>query len=51
MDLKEKRLRGEEVFAGRLLHVYRDVIRLPDGSEGMREYVRHPGAVAIAKTK
>ena len=47
MDLKEKRLRGEEVFAGRLLHVYRDAIRLPDGSEGAREYIRHPGAVAI----
>ena len=47
MDLKEHRLRGEEVFAGRLLRVYRDVIRLPDGSEGVREYIRHPGAVAI----
>ena len=25
----------------------RDVVRLPDGSEGVREYIRHPGAVAI----
>ena len=25
----------------------RDVVRLPDGSEGTREYIRHPGAVAI----
>jgi len=47
MDLKEKRLKGEEVFAGRLLRVQRDVVRLPDGSEGVREYIRHPGAVAI----
>ena len=47
MDLKEKRLQGEEVFAGRLLRVQRDVVRLPDGSEGVREYIRHPGAVAI----
>jgi len=47
MDLKETKLRGEEVFAGRLLRVYRDEIRLPDGGEGVREYVRHPGAVAI----
>jgi ADP-ribose pyrophosphatase len=23
------------------------VVRLPDGSEGAREYIRHPGAVAI----
>jgi ADP-ribose pyrophosphatase len=47
MDLKEKKLRGEQVFAGRLLRVYRDAVRLPDGSEGVREYIRHPGAVAI----
>jgi ADP-ribose diphosphatase len=47
MDLTEKLLRGEEVFAGRLLRVHRDVVRLPDGSEGVREYIRHPGAVAI----
>jgi ADP-ribose pyrophosphatase len=47
MDLTEKLLRGEEVFAGRLLRVHRDAVRLPDGSEGVREYIRHPGAVAI----
>jgi ADP-ribose pyrophosphatase len=27
--------------------VRRDIVRLPDGSEGSREYIRHPGAVAI----
>jgi ADP-ribose pyrophosphatase len=27
--------------------VRRDRVRLPDGSEGTREYIRHPGAVAI----
>jgi ADP-ribose pyrophosphatase len=27
--------------------VHRDVVRLPDGSQGAREYIRHPGAVAI----
>ena len=47
MDLTEHRVRGEEVFAGKLLRVQRDVVRLPDGSEGVREYIRHPGAVAI----
>jgi ADP-ribose diphosphatase len=47
MDLTERLLHGEEVFAGTLLHVRRDVVRLPDGSEGVREYIRHPGAVAI----
>ena len=47
MDLKEHLVRGEEVFAGRLLRVRRDVVRLPDGSESVREYIRHPGAVAV----
>jgi len=46
-DLSEKYLDGEEVFSGRLLKVHRDRVRLPDGSEGVREYIRHPGAVAI----
>lgn len=46
-DLSEKYLEGEEVFSGRLLKVHRDRVRLPDGSETLREYLRHPGAVAI----
>ena len=46
-DLSEKYLEGEEVFSGRLLKVHRDRVRLPDGSETLREYIRHPGAVAI----
>jgi ADP-ribose pyrophosphatase len=46
-DLGEKFLEGEVVFSGRLLEVHRDRVRLPDGSESVREYIRHPGAVAI----
>lgn len=46
-DLEEVRLGGEEVFSGRLLKVHRDRVRLPDGAEAVREYIRHPGAVAI----
>jgi ADP-ribose pyrophosphatase len=47
MDLEEHLVSGEEVFAGTLLRVRRDVVRLPDGSQSVREYIRHPGAVAI----
>jgi ADP-ribose pyrophosphatase len=47
MDLSEQYLDGAEVFSGRLLKVHRDRVRLPDGSETVREYIRHPGAVAI----
>ena len=46
-DLTEHFVSGGLVFDGNLLKVYRDTVRLPDGSEGTREYIRHPGAVAI----
>jgi ADP-ribose pyrophosphatase len=46
-DLTERFMSGELVFDGKLLKVHRDRVRLPDGSQGMREYIRHPGAVAI----
>ena len=46
-DLTERRVSGEIVFDGALLEVHRDEVRLPDGSRGTREYIRHPGAVAI----
>ncbi len=46
-DLTEQRLATEQVYDGSLLKVHRDRVRLPDGSEGAREYIRHPGAVAI----
>lgn len=38
---------GGRVFDGKLLKVHRDTVRLPDGTTGSREYIRHPGAVAI----
>jgi len=46
-DLTETFVSGEETFSGKLLHVRRDVVRLPDGRNGVREYIRHPGAVAV----
>lgn len=45
--LTELELESEAVFDGRLLKVRRDRVRLPDGNEGVREYIRHPGAVVI----
>jgi ADP-ribose pyrophosphatase len=46
-DLTEQFVSGERVFDGGLLKVHRDVVRLPDGGQSTREYIRHPGAVAI----
>ena len=44
---KEDRISGEVVYAGSFLQVHRDVVRLPDGSQSARDYIKHPGAVAI----
>jgi len=46
-DLTEHFVAGGLVFDGKLLKVYSDTVRLPDGTQGFREYIRHPGAVAI----
>jgi len=44
---KEERVSGEVVYAGNFLEVHRDVVRLPDGTLAKRDYIKHPGAVAI----
>ncbi|MGH8668371.1 MAG: NUDIX domain-containing protein [Burkholderiales bacterium] len=46
-DLIEHFVSGDLVFDGALLKVRRDTVRLPDGGQATREYIRHPGAVAI----
>lgn len=45
--LIETRLSSEELFKGRLLHAFRDTVRLPDGASTVREYIVHPGAVMV----
>ncbi len=45
--MKETRLETEEIFQGRLLHVKRDRVQMPDGTEGVREWIDHPGAAAV----
>ena len=46
-DLTERRLASRLVYDGKLLKVRSDTVRLPDGGEAVREYVVHPGAVAV----
>lgn len=46
-ELNEVCVRKETVFKGRMIHLDRDIVRLPNGVETTREVVRHPGAVAI----
>ncbi len=46
-DFTEHPVDSEAVFQGKLLDVRRDTVRLPDGSHTVREYIVHPGAVAM----
>lgn len=43
----EETLESTQVFDGRLLKVFDDKVRLPDGKESTREIIRHPGAVVV----
>jgi 8-oxo-dGDP phosphatase len=38
---------SEDVAAGDIVRLRRDVIRLPDGGNVRREVIEHPGAVAV----
>ena len=40
-------LRAEPVYQGRIFNLNLDTVRFPDGSTGVLEMVRHPGASAV----
>jgi len=46
-DFTEQTVRSKTVYRGALLHVLEDEVRLPDGGNARREYIRHPGAVMV----
>ena len=43
--MEEKPSLSEIVFQGKLLDVRRDIVILPNGANGIREWIKHPGAV------
>lgn len=45
--LREDRISGEDIYGGIFLKMKRDTVSLPDGQQAVREYLTHPGAVAI----
>ncbi len=47
MRLEEKKLSREEIFEGKVLHVVKDTVSLPDGGTATREILLHHGAVCI----
>lgn len=46
-DLIEKKISSEAIFDGVLLHVKRDTVKLPNGKEATREWIKHPGASSV----
>ncbi len=47
MKLKEKFIRNLKHVAGKAVHFRIDEVRLPNGKRASREYLDHPGAVAV----
>lgn len=47
MDLTEEQLDSQVMYDGGFIEVLKDSVRLPDGSVSTREYITHPGAVAM----
>lgn len=45
--LIETSFQSETLFKGHFISLQRDHVRLPDGSEATRDFVLHPGAVAV----
>ena len=44
---EETEISSQLIFDGKVLHLYKDEIALPDGNRGIREYCRHIGAVCV----
>ena len=45
--LRERQTASELIFDGKILHLYRDDIALPNGRPAERELIRHIGAVCV----
>jgi ADP-ribose pyrophosphatase len=47
MKFEEKLSKRNRVYTGKAVHFSADEITLPDGKKACREYMEHPGAVAV----
>ena len=47
MQMREECLESELIFDGKVMHLYFDRIKLPNGATATREYARHIGAVCV----
>lgn len=51
MNLVERQVSRRRVYKGRAVDFWCDTVRLPSGGEATREYLGHPGAVAVVAVK
>jgi ADP-ribose pyrophosphatase len=47
MDFKERTIKSEKIFSGKIINVRVDTVELPNGNTSTREIVEHPGGVGI----
>lgn len=45
--LKETTIKKDKLFSGRIIDLYLEEVRLPNGNTSSREIIKHPGAVAV----
>ena len=46
-ELAERMISREEIYDGKVLHLVKDTVRLPDGKTAIREICLHVGAVCV----
>ena len=46
-ELREVTKEEQDIFNGRIMHVFNNTVILPNGSESTREIIRHIGAVCV----
>lgn len=49
--MKETPIRRKRIYHGEAVDFWSDTVRLPDGGASVREYLGHPGAVAVIAVK
>ena len=47
MNLEEKRVETKNLYSGRIIKLFNDIVELPNKKTAQREYVRHPGGVCV----
>lgn len=47
MDLTEKTIKSQQVFDGKVIDLWVETVKLPDGNESVREIIHHPGGVCV----